>query len=70
MFAGDFPHGLEEAELESNGLFADHGGGPDHYVGGLKFAFALTILARVRLRLSPVSCCQAARFGSENLSTD
>src|SRR4051812_1668079 len=30
MLAGNFPHGLEEAELESDRLLADHGGRLNH----------------------------------------
>jgi hypothetical protein len=40
-FAGDFPHGLEEAQLQRDRLFADHRGRLHHLLGGLKLAFGV-----------------------------
>src|SRR5437762_1481956 len=41
MLAGDFAHGLEEAQLQRDRFFADHGGGLDHPFRRLKFAFGI-----------------------------
>jgi len=41
MFAGDLAHGLEKAQLEGDGFFADHGRRLHHLFGRLELAFGI-----------------------------
>src|SRR6185369_5483202 len=41
MFARNLAHRLEKAQLQSDRLLADHGGGLDHFFGSLEFAFGI-----------------------------
>src|SRR5262245_20606027 len=41
MFAGNLAHGLEKAELERHGLFAQHGGRLHHFFGRLIFTLGV-----------------------------
>src|SRR5580765_2793406 len=41
VFAGDFPHRLQKAQLQGDGLLGDQGGGLHHFLGGLKLAFGV-----------------------------